>query len=1228
MKSMVGMLKSSFVRRLAFVVAICVVAIASTSCKHDAGGGKKPKPQKIDVVLASVKVDGAEISVANEMNASSTINGEVDIEFATQPSDAVLTFEPAIAIKDWNALEKKGKWSLNMGDNSLKIKVTKNSNGKEYTLKIKRDAEEEPSKHLLKSISVDGHKKEKDAIVLASSDEESGVIEIPVPTKHENTDFEVKYEIPEGATIEFDPELDDNKLHFRRPVYIKDFTKKLTVTVKKGDVEEKYNLKVIMMSNIAGFLGARHKGKLSDAEVEDIRKVLYHEPNVKIPIYGDNAEIIIVSQVAKWKTCIINDDKDALKALPPDHKFKGFGQSSVPLTFGGETKVKIVVSNSEWDDTEKKFKSPWLATEEFEFIVVSPNDKADAFINSLTLNNENITNEKENPNSFTNLFKLDAPPEFETGSVAKINVELSREVESVKIGDTTINTGQLTTGKDQYGLDAWFAEAKVPVDQTATPDTPKEVEIIVTPRATDTTFYEVTRMKLSLVYNEPPKLTPTTYDINGLGYYYIPQGFKDAVANGKNPSYKVENCALIISLAFPAEPEEVSLKIDGAQEVKVSGDQIKNKETLDGMIWEATLIGVIDATEKQVNISFKPKDVGGHSNGKMEFKIRGTANKLKLNPKFESISDDQNLSKEKFLDKLTSTDENEYPEYKVEGNDAEVFISLPSYDWENLVEEVQVDGVKTEFNKKNNWLAARYELKKKIAVTSEAKTVEIKFLGKDGIAEELTWHFKLSNGGTKPALPQSQIKLSVQGNGRGGLPFTDEFNVALYDGKEPTIEVYGKDVEIMVSSNFHEYIGKASFKIDDKDEVEKDGGKIDYTNGAKHTFENVSVNEEHKVVVVAKPKGKATDKYGALEIKFKVKVLDEKPSPDYVFSLNGEVRGNGYKGIVDNDVAQIIFQTQQDVVGEVKIGKKGSTETVGLTSFTTSAGKTIYEAKKEVVLSTTTTQGDDIEIEVIPKDTESYASVKCAYKLQGTAIDDDNASFVIQNGKIAVSAEVIKWKDKITGSYSDDYGAEKIRIDASVMHKEAKVTCYPINPLTYEKMQNLQDVVLGGEQKREKTGEVSLFTDKPTLIKAEVTAKDNVSKDELNGVWTANFNPVPLYWSYKEIKKPTSRTKKGYDEIKVSKAKLRNGKVYFFFIPWGQDLGYKVGIDAVEEGQSKFENLGKYQMFQHLYRTSLDVSSLQVGHSKNIKCKIIQIDDFGDEIGEAMTYQVKITMED
>jgi len=1389
-KNLVGMLKSSFVRKMAFLLAVFVVALASNSCKHDKGGGGEPKPkvekvtltfekgehvkkvepnsievekgkaiklselkkkinvecdaeyeadkffygagknieikedgafkpneninvyitakkkgsapdpQPGNVALASVKVGGNQVAVIDEMDAGAKTEAEVDVEFTTTPEDAKISFAPKL--KEYDETTKKGIWALNMGENSIKITVSKDTKTKEYTLKIKRVKEDEaileylkiddvsitlqedpqtmvvgntekekvkveyasnqgsavvttPSiasgaewdlaygKNTLKfkvekgsnvknytleitrdkiapkitSITIGPHKKDG-AGIIKHNDDDANIIEIPLPFDKSGVEYEIKVEhdMP-GAQVEYDSEdpilkisLVQNKVKF---VVNDNIEKIFTIKVKKDDVESSYKVKVLMMTDAAGFNAARYMGENSSPSLDIVKKVLRHE-NVTMTMYGDVVAIAVGSKVATWETIRINNE-DAKISLGPNTGFQSYGRRFLPLTLGESTEVEIIVSNSEWENDGPK--EPHLATEVFKFTINCSPNKADAFIEKVLVDDKVITGDDVDDGPFMALFDDDSIEEISSGNPATIDVVLSRKVKSVKIGDVTINEADLKGGVDE-GVNVYHAK----VENIAVPASGKEITIVVTPKDEDANYRVTTmRMKLSSASQNKPQLLPTWYvcEINGTN---ISRDFRAALEEGKNPLYTVDLNRIMMKMEFQAKPKKVTMDVAG-NKTSIEGDDIDEIDFYGSFRYYAYIDAPIDNTEKQITLTFEPDDTTKNSTGEWRFRIKGTNDKPKLKPVFAEISKDTDLKD--FMDKL---EKKLVPTYKVNGTEANIVISLTEDEYDFLLQ--QKDGVKV-----NNVLATKEEfafdgdkhpklwkLKKTIPNLSATPTdVKVEFLARAGVADNVVWNFKLETGGDKPCVPSVFLKFGINNYGSEGISFTDDFIQAMKYGPIPTLELYGKDVKIYFSSYFKEYLKEVKFKIDSEAEIVKQA-EGDYSVRAEHTFENLAKDSEHTITVTAIP---TSQDYKETEYKVKLKIMSELEVPrDYEFSVDGTERPHGYKATLERDFAMLEFRVYGDLVEEVKMGKEGALNKIDLVPFPTTSGRKIYIAKCEIDLRTDE-EHDNWVMEVTPKEKDKYPVVKWKYILNGKVkTDENNASFVLGgNNRPSVKPTVIR-RAGINSTGIEDYGAIKVNFEAYTMAKESSVKAIRIHTLKDTDMHGeafkLFDRVSGS---RKVTGSMDAYDDKPTKIKLWVIAKDGSTQDEIGGMYKLNINPVPLWWSYRNIKN-TDKAKPDYAEIKISKTKVKkDGKIYVFFAPFKEWYGFKVSRDVVSEGQTELEKLEQSFGVQDVFRTSLDVKNMKVGETKEVWCKLVH----KDSGIEGLTYKVKVVME-
>ena len=1171
--------------------------------------------KKGNIFLTSLKVDSNRVAIQDDMKARSAIDDEVSIEFMSNPSDATLSFEPAL--KTYDDATKKGTWALEMGENSLTITLTHGLDTKEYTLKIEKVEDE--AEGLIKSITIGAHTKRRTGIVL----EDTGTIEIPLPTELKtDSEYDIKV-VPkeEGATIEYYADdadlktaLESGKFKFKKPSSILDLESEFSIKVSKGSKESNYKVKAIMMTNAAAFLGARLNGKNTSADLETVKKILRGE-DITLNIAGHEAFLIFASQISKWETVLCNDEDIKIPLSPNDPKYTSMGSASISFdALGATTDIKVIISNSEWDETEKKFISPWLATEEFNFKIKCNETPADAFIKEVLVNGASITDEKKIPESFTALFGTELV-EIDSGKSATIAVRLSKKVQKVKINDIEINEDQIKIEKDNKGkIIGFIAEAKNIAVEGADG---KEVTIVVSPKAEDT-YYRETTMKFKLVYEMPPQFYPAYFNINETDWKSIPQGFKEAIMEDRCPLYTIKTNSLGMKFVFAKKPKKVEMIIGG---VKTESSKIQEiKPTYGPVRYMVQVLGTASDVEQEVILGFEPEDEGTFSKGEWKFKIKGTNDKPKIAPKFLSISKDENLSWS-FLNNLTSGNE----EYCASEESAELLISLSLYEVDFLLKEIEVNGVKAtdkEFKLFKGYTFTEWRLTKIIeGLTSEGKDVIIKFIGADGIADDVEWKFKLKSGGEKPKVPRYQIRFGLAGYGLGATPFTNDFLIGLEDNTEPMIELYGKDVTVSFASFKKEYLKEGKFKIDSEDEVTV-VATTSNQNVTKvgHVFKNVSKDVEHTIIATVVPNSKD---YSPLEYKFKVKILSDLPEPSgYVFGIDNKKRGNGYKATLDKDFTTLIFQSNQDIVKEVRIGKTdilGDSNKVEIKVFKNKYGKSFWQAIKDIELDTT--EFEKWKIEVTPFDQIKYPKVTYTFELKGTEIPDSNLSFEMEKNEPRVYA-VANRPSGMDSNDIDDYGVTSVDFTAYTMSKKAKMKGIRVHYITGDNMPG--DIAIDFSStatSRKHTGTLQAYDDKPTTMKIWTTNMDGSATDIVNGAYNVDINPVPLAWSYKKIANPAPG-EKAYDEIVLSRKKIKNNRVYMIFSPWKEKFGFTVDLDAVSEKQAKFENIGALGQNQNMFRTSLNVTGMKSGDEKEIKCVLKHIKT-GTKV---MEYKVNIKM--
>jgi len=1159
-------------------------------------------------IVKTLKVDGRSISsITDEIILPDTEKDKVKVEYTLSPLGATATLTPP--------LSQEGEWeNLVIGENTLVIKVAKGDESKTYTLKLKRLPQ-------LTSITIGPNTKDAEGIIMEST----GITEIPVPVNYEGVEYEVKVTTnPADAKVEYDSSsVENNKLKFPPLGRVDDLTKEFTVKVSSNGVVNNYRIKAIMMLTQMGVFASRFKGKYSRATLDEVKQIRNHQPNVKLELVGDRVLMNFRSQSATWKTVLINE-RNALVPVPSGFNYTGIGELVLPMEKGKSQKISVILSNSEWDNVNNKPRTPYLATEKFEFEIACSNETADAFVDKVFLNDEDITDETDDENAFTALF-ADPVTEIVSDKKATIKVQLARKrPKSVKIQDKLIEGSDLTEEQEDSGLTLYIAES----DEIDVPkDNGVEVTIIVTPEDEDLPNYHVTTMKMKLVNKELTPLTPEEFHINGVDFEDIPNTFKDDLIRGNNPEYEVPSNHLAMHLVFKNKPKKVVMKVgnqtDTAENTSEKTRIVTVPSTVGGNpTFEVDLSLAVDATRKDVELIFTPQDDTVSSEAKWKFKVKGTTNKSSISPTFKEISKDSNLKKD-FLDKIKG---GEKPEHLVEGTEAKIVITLTEYEHDFLLQELKVNGSapsNEEFKLVKAFKNNRWILEKTISGLDSTGTtgtdVVVEFNAKPNVADNVKWQFTLKSGGTKPSLPMEHLRWGVGKYGHFGEHFTVEFLEGIKAGTEPTIELYGKNVEMYFNNvQEHNYLRKVKCTVDGTDMDDARPTQVADTWEVRYTIENLTKGVH---TINAKIFSRPESGYKDTEYKFKINVLDVLPEPQgYIFSIDGKKRAHGYKAKLDKNFATLSFKVKADVVAGVRMGKSGSLSNVEFPEYKDENNQSYWEASKEVELSNSP---EDWIIEVTSKAPTEYAKVEAKFNLQGTDVNENDARFIHENGEARVYPKA-KRMEGVNGTYIDTYGVESVDFTAYTMTKESKVKYVRVNDLTDVKMEGEEEKELTRETgTRKLTGNVEVYKNKPTKIKLWVVGKDSTTTNDTHGVYKLRINSTPLYWGYKGFKKINKGTE-AYDEIEIKKSKVKNGKICVIFAPWNERLGFSIDTTATAgPWQERFDFAGTVPL-RSLYRTFVTVGDMAPNTSREVLCKVVQESDSK----EVFVYKAKITMKE
>lgn len=1132
-------------------------------------------------ILTSLSIDGRQIAISDTIDAGKTQKYKVPVDVTCSPNDATIEF---------TTLDAEKNWILQKGENTLTIKVKKETLEKTYTVKIVQD-ENASSSISLTELSIGRCKKEGIKI------KEKMGFAVPFSSSELSFSVVAKANV-EGATITYEPELDDGKLVFanNNPPTDDNFIKNFTITVEKNGEIASYEVKVCKVTQALIYAGANNGiDSISEA---DQNRILTGEKGLSFTVY-EPLQLQFATNVAKYKSFKIND-VEVDKNVQPDNFISSVLQ--VVTLSKGEKKdinIKIDAVAIKWDNSSPDGyveDENFTFEEEFNFSVTRSHEAADVPVYSLYVTGKDIL--YQNPQMLAKISGNNRG-EVETGEPCTIKVVSYQEIEAAKIDGHDANV----TKKQTNGVDFWEV---MQTNITGFASTPKDVDIELTPK--DKENYKVTTLHLKLKYKEPPKITLQYYEINGTTMYSLPESFKQGLVNGTKPTLKVEGNAVNLKIATGERLEKAKVN-----DQEVPATEMKEVTTYGGAkMWSfnhsVTLNG---ATAKEIKIELIPENKGLYSTNTLVFKALGTTEKEKINPTFVEIAGHTNITST-FIKKLTETIP---PDFFVKGNKAKLVIGLKGYEGEFLCDKVMINGaeVEKEMISQDQYFYPTFQVKKDIeGIDATGKDVTIVFKGKNGVADDITWKLKLKSGGDAPRLPRSDIErfmINNYGDKQGFNAFylfQDGFSEGLIDDDvTPLFEFYGNKAKVRLETfNTANRIKNVSFKID--------GGSVETVelkndNGVMTAEREFTLNDrnEHSVEVLVNPTDEALANYSPLKYTFKLKSLDDKPSPNYIFAVDSQVRASGYKETLKKEIVNLVVQLdgKDDVMEKVEIGEKdGVLQSCKITKHQNELAS-YYSAGMDILLA----QTEKVYIiKVTPKDKAKYATVECKFYLTGTKIDDDNAEFMLNDKHKPQVSTFLTWKDEILKSrYYNDYGVAKIKLIAKTKSPRAKVKYQFIDAVTNVAIDGTTYDLTSDNKGNHVSQEISLYEDKCTKVKVWVVSK-NGTTDDVSGVWYREFNEVPTFWSAEAAPTGEELAKnKVYDKIEVNKADVKAGKIHLAIIVWNENEGHSVLSDGLGTGCVPFKKIAQLpNKKQEMWQGSVDVSSMNAGESKDVYIKI------------------------
>ena len=1088
--------------------------------------------------LTELKVDEKPIDISDVMDAGKTNKDKIKIEAKSSSADATIVYEPA--------LDKDNFWKLEVGKKSLKIKVKKGSDEKEYTLNVERLESGTP---MLTKITVG--EKSKEGAEIAE--------EMNFTASQDATSIDVKVETePKDAPISFNPTLTDGKLTLSG-----DETT-LTITVGTAPKTSTYTVKVkklvkpINLINALFIAGGKLQGVQPQASKALREKILNGDKDVVLELNGTFAEITAGSSQKKWKYFRINGENlEFFSAAQIGLVSASF--ADIPLLEKGQMiDVKIEVGD-EKDEAELNFKIKRL------------NETVDVPVDNLIIAGRSAITD---PQAFIKLAD-GSKPKFTGYEPTLIEIQSKNNVlKKVTINDSSEKVKSKNDGTKKI----WYVEKKL---EGIEPQG-KDVTIVIEPE--DTENYHPITWEFHLNYQASIPMT-LEYKINGKDMYDLDPSFNAGINNNTNPLIEVNGNFLNLKLSCGARIKSVKIN-----ENTIECENIK----ADGEFYNVLHSEPINTSEKNIDITITPYHEGTYSTKKLKFRVKTNGNAESMAPYFAEISGDKNLPKTTFKDKLT---DGSNPLHQIYGNLAKMVITFTEYEADFLCKEVKIDNEKFTIKKTVDPLGilVTYKVEKTISVSETTpKNVKIEFIANEGKADSLTWSFQLQGGGTLPSIPQNRMrKFTINGVGWINNPLPKEFTDHLTDGKNPLYKFDGKRATVELGCYDAKLIEKIEFMIDGEKKTDVVPKKQGYVYSSTYTFE-INDLDEHLIKLTAYPQDTAT--YSPLIYTFKLQRTGNKvPIEPITIRLGGVIQKSGYKATLKAESVIISVEAESNIIAEVTIGEKEKDEqNCPVEEKILVTGKKIWEAQRDVSLLDD--DGNAIQktfrIIVKPIDTESYREATCEYIIKGTKIPKDNAEFVLTNKKVPDIRSINDWIPSLESNLSDDYGVKAVKLTAYTVSPKAKVM-YQIIDLDDKAIEGFPEKEMTNNKGTHTSEKITMFENKPTRIKLYVIAEDGHTTNDKKGVWKFTYNPVPLTYGYENHEKGAKYTTKAYDTIEIDKTQIgADKKIYLIFAPWNEKSGYSIlnsGLPSFQTDCVKLEALGKYQQY---YKTSIDVSTL------------------------------------
>ena len=716
--------------------------------------------------------------------------------------------------------------------------------------------------------------------------------------------------------------------------------------------------------------------------------------------------------------------------------------------------------------------------------------------------------------------------------------------------------------------------------------------------------------------------------------------FMAGLEKDEEPLYKVFKSPAIVKVELTGYEYNVLVK-----EVKIDGEKLELNPS--GSRYYATKeIEVEEGKATSVKIEAIPFNENITEKIKWTFALQAGGEKPALQGvKFYAINDEGYIGiggdlPDAFTEHLR---DGSNPLYETDGKHSEVIVGSTT---KEIIKEAvfSIDGSEASrvAPKEEGWNAlCRYDFN---IEDEKPHNIEIEVIP---LEEEkwssLIYKFQLKRSGKKAKLPSDRV-LYLQINRVEKDNFPPEIKSHLEDGSNPLLKFQGKSVVASFSftnKTFANIAKSASFSLDGGAETnvnfverQTNAGKV-YI--AEHSFSLPDMESSHVLKMEVIPKDE--EHYSRRTFSLRLKSAGKMPLP-LVFGANLKNVKDGDRLSIDGEKVTVQVISLYDLMKNVTIGVKETSETVCEIKEYKSQGRKYWKAEKDVILiEGETIEEKNIVIKVEPKDAEQYEGSQIEFFATGKS-GKNNAEF--QMGKYGpVVKSQTEFKAGCESRFIDDYGSVATTLTLYTVYSKSTVKYAIVGegglPLEGESVKTARNNGDGSHT----TERIVFFENVPTKVKAWVVAEDGVTQDANNGVFEFDANGVNVKYRYTKPEKQDNLlnlndfSHKAFgEEIRLLKNDIQSDNMLhlvFGIITAKDDEPFIVVLEDVEEGQSEFVKAQKMsnELYGQCYVTHLNVENLLKGKDQggtdemHLKCKIIKTDTGV----ECFTYKLKVVID-